>query len=288
VTADAARTRSYGGSRPPGRRNGAAIRATLGRSMTKLALAVIVALIALPSLIVMVTSFGTDPFIKFPPSSWGFARYESVFNPNHVWYGDLLRSLEVASIVAVIAVVIGSMFVFATQRSRLPRIPGLDLLVLAPLVVPSVTFVLALYLLFSKLHLVGSLWGVVLAHVVLAVPLVVLVLGSALSRVPRNLEEAALSLGANRTRTAFDVTLRLLWPAVGAAAVFAFITSFDEVVFVSFLAGPDFKTLPLEIFESLQFGVDPAITAIATLLSLSAALLLGLLTWLQRLQEKVA
>jgi putative spermidine/putrescine transport system permease protein len=264
-----------------------AARARLGRGVSRLALAVIVALIALPSFIVVITSFGTEPFIKFPPGAWGLRRYMSVLSTNSVWYGDFLRSLEVASIVAVISVIIGIMFVLATQRTRLPRVPGLDLLILAPLVIPSVTFVLALYLLFSKLHLVGTRLAVVLAHVVLAVPLVVLVMGSAISRVPRSLEEAALSLGASRTRTVVDVTLRLLWPAIGAAAVFAFITSFDEVVFVSFLAGPGFKTLPLEIFQSLQFGVDPAITAIATLLSGSAAAMLGLIMWLQRRMEKV-
>jgi ABC-type spermidine/putrescine transport system permease subunit II len=257
-------------------------RSRMGQGAKNAVLALIVAAIAFPSTIVLITSFGNEPFIKFPPSSWGVHRYTSVATTNSIWYGDFLRSLKVAAIVAVISVVIGLMFVLATQRTRLPRLPGLDLLILAPLIIPSVTYVLALYLLYTKLHLVGTAIGVVLAHVVLAVPLVVLVIGTAITRIPRTLEDAALSLGASRTRTAVDVTLRLLWPAIGAAAVFAFITSFDEAVFVSFLAGPGFTTLPLEIFHSLQFGVDPAVTAIAALLSVSAAVMLGLIMWLQK------
>jgi ABC-type spermidine/putrescine transport system permease subunit II len=122
----------------------------------------------------------------------------------------------------------------------------------------------------------------VLAHTLLALPLVVLVIGSAIQRVPGSLEDAALSLGAGRVRTTLDITLRLLLPAIAVAAVFAFITSFDDAVFVSFLAGPGFTTLPLEIFNSLQFGVDPAITAIAALLTGTAGALFLLVSWLQR------
>jgi ABC-type spermidine/putrescine transport system permease subunit II len=140
----------------------------------------------------------------------------------------------------------------------------------------------ALYSLFADLRLLGSFFGLLMVHITMALPFVLLIIGAAISRVPRELELAALSLGASRTRAWRDITLRLLLPALVASFIFAFIGSFDEAIVTSFLASIGFVTLPVEIFSSVRFGVDPVITAIATLLTLATALLMVIYGMMRR------
>ena len=128
----------------------------------------------------------------------------------------------------------------------------------------------------------GRFGGLLVVHVTLALPFVLLIAGAAIARVPKELELAAQSLGASRARAWRDVTLRLLLPAVAASFIFAFVVSFDEAIVTSFLSGPGFVTLPVAVFNSVRFGVDPVITAIATLLTLATALLLLLYGLLRR------
>jgi ABC-type spermidine/putrescine transport system permease subunit II len=177
-----------------------------------------------------------------------------------------------------VAVVIGVGFAFGTQRTRLGRLPVLEAFVLGPILVPGIAFAIAMYTLMAQLGLVGSATGLAITHVLLALPFVILIVGAAMSRVPSQYEEAAMSLGASRLRAHVDITIRLLSAAIFGAALFAFITSFDDAVYVSFLAGPGFTTLPLEIFHSLQFGVDPAVTAIAGTLTVATAAVVAMVT----------
>jgi ABC-type spermidine/putrescine transport system permease subunit II len=114
------------------------------------------------------------------------------------------------------------------------------------------------------------------------VPFVFLITGSAITKVPRDLELAALSLGATRFQAWRDVTLRFLAPAIAASFIFAFVASFDETVITAFLSGVGFVTLPVAIFHSVRDGIDPVITAIATLLTLGTGGLLTMHTVLRR------
>ena len=156
------------------------------------------------------------------------------------------------------------------------------MLAVAPLLVPSLAYAIALYVVFAELHLLGTRIGLVLAHSILAVPFVVLVVGGALTRVPRDLEGAAMSLGANRGRAWWDVTVKLLAPAFLGGFVLAFLTSFDEVVVTSFIAGVGYETVPKQIFDEIRSGVDPSIAAVGMLLTALTGFLLLTVSMVRR------
>jgi len=145
---------------------------------------------------------------------------------------------------------------------------------------PIVAYAVALYIVYARAHIVGTTGGLVISHTIRALPFVVVIAGSAINRIPRELELVAMALGASRSRAVIGITLRLLMPAIAASLIFAFLTSFDEAVFVTFLGGPDLITLPKATFDSEQQSVDPVITAIATVLMLcTGAMMLIAVYW---------
>jgi ABC-type spermidine/putrescine transport system permease subunit II len=148
----------------------------------------------------------------------------------------------------------------------LPFREALQTLGLSPLIIPGVAYAVAMYTFYAQIRLIGNPIGLVLVHAILALPFVIIIVGAAVNRIPRELELVAMTLGASRFRAMTGITLRLLLPAIGAAFVFAFITSFDEAVFVSFIGGPGLITLPKAIFNSVLTGIDPLITAVAAVL----------------------
>jgi ABC-type spermidine/putrescine transport system permease subunit II len=147
---------------------------------------------------------------------------------------------------------------------------------------PISAYAVGMYAVFAQTDMLGTFNGIVLAHVIHGLPLVVIILTTALDQVRPELELAAMTMGASRIRAWGGITLRLLTPAVVGAAIFAFVMSFDEAVFITFLGGPGLVTLPKLIFDSVQFGVDPAITAIATILMAATAVLMLIATRLRK------
>jgi ABC-type spermidine/putrescine transport system permease subunit II len=240
----------------------------------------IVIFMLVPAVAILVMSFSNDQQLAFPPTSWGVAQYYG-FAISDVWKGALWKSFQVALPACLIALLIGLPAVIALNRSRLPLKGVVTGLGLAPLVLPGVAYAVAMYTLTVRLGILGNFWTLVLADAMLVVPFVIVVLTAAIARVPRELELVAMSLGASRSRAVLGVTVRLLLPGIVAAGVLAFITNFDEAVFVNFIAGPELVTLPKAIFESLRTGLDPVITAIAAVLMLLTAgsmLIVSLLT----------
>jgi ABC-type spermidine/putrescine transport system permease subunit II len=256
--------------------------ATVGRRAFKaieiVLLAGVVVYMIVPSVLVVVLSFSDDSFIKFPPDNWGGRQYETLFHSQD-WLDPALRSLGVATASAMLATLIGVGAVLAMHRLDMPGRNLLQFVGIGPLLVPGVAYAVALYAFFAWTGLLGTSQALILAHTTLAVPFVLLIAGAAILRVPRELEAAAHSLGASRLRAWRDVTLPLLLPAIAASFIFSFVTSFDEAVVASFLG---YQTLPVAIFNSVRFGIDPVITAIATILTLSTGALLSVYALLQR------
>jgi ABC-type spermidine/putrescine transport system permease subunit II len=243
--------------------------------VTRLAHAFAVAVIALfllgPIVLVLVLSFSNDTFISFPPESWGVREYRTMLQ-SPLWSAPIQHSLAIASVVALLVALIGSCAVIAMARTRIPGRRLLLAIAIGPLVVPGVVYAIGAYETFNDLGLAGSRAAFVLAHAVLATPLFLIVASAAITRVPRDLELAAMSLGAGRTRALTDVTLRLMAPAIVAGAVLAFSLSLNEVVVSSFLADASFTTLPVAIYASLRIAVDPVVMAISATLAACAAL----------------
>lgn len=225
-----------------------------------------------PVLLTVLMSFSGEDYFAFPPESWGLTQYRELFG-DPVW-GDALRlSLEVAATVAALALAIGVPAAFAIQRSRLPGRNAIYAVGLAGIGIPIAAFAVALYGLFSDLGLRGTYLGLVLANTTLAVPIVLIVVTAAVSRLPVTLELVAMTAGASRARASLGITVRLLAPAIVASAALAFVTSFEEAVLINFVGGVDQTTLPKAILNTARFGTSPVIAAISTLLMLGAGLL---------------
>ncbi|HEY8304926.1 MAG TPA: ABC transporter permease subunit [Solirubrobacteraceae bacterium] len=241
-----------------------------------LALALVALSMLAPAALVVALSFSNERVFDFPPHAWGFRQYRVLFEDPR-WGSALWLSVRVAVPVALLAAALVVPMLLAVHRSRLPGRHALALGGLTGLVLPASAYAVAIYAVFAQVGLLGTYLGLVLADLTLAIPVMLLVTSPALSRIPEDLELAAMVAGANRARAWVGITVRLLAPAIFAGLVLAFMASFDEAVFVNFIAGPEQETLPKAIFDSIRYGLDPVVTAIATLLILgtSAATILA-------------
>jgi ABC-type spermidine/putrescine transport system permease subunit II len=226
---------------------------------------IVIVLMFVPVFAVTILSFSNESFLHFPPAQWGLRQYV-VFFSSPYWTASIIKSFMIGIPAAILATIIGLPAVFALNRSELPFREALQTLGLSPLIIPGVAYAVAMYTFYAQIRLIGNPIGLVLVHAILALPFVIIIVGAAVNRIPRELELVAMTLGASRFRAMTGITLRLLLPAIGAAFVFAFITSFDEAVFVSFIGGPGLITLPKAIFNSVLTGIDPLITAVAAVL----------------------
>jgi ABC-type spermidine/putrescine transport system permease subunit II len=238
-------------------------------------------LLLAPAGLVAALSFSNDAFFEFPPRGWGWRQYRTLFEDPR-WGSALWLSVKIAVPVALLAALVVVPMLFAVQRSRLPGRTALQAAGITGIVLPISAYAVAMYGVFAQVGLLGTYAGLVLANLTLAVPVTLLVTGAAMSRIPAELELAAMVAGASRAQAWVGITVRLLAPAIAAGAVLAFMTSLDEAVFINFLGGPGQETLPKAILDSVRYGLDPVITAIATLLMVGTSIAMGLAAWLAR------
>ena len=218
-----------------------------------------------PIVIVCILSFGGEGYLHFPPTSFSLRWFEAFFGDTR-WRQSLLSSTLIALIACIIATAIGFIAAYALVRGEMRAKKFVLSLMLLPIIVPTVIAAIAMYFLTAKLGLVGNTLWIGFCHAVIALPVVLLILLASLQGVDINLERAALSLGASRTRVFFKVVVPIAWPGVVSAALFAFLTSFDELVISIFLAGARAQTLPVRIWNSLHLEIEPVIAAAATFL----------------------
>jgi putative spermidine/putrescine transport system permease protein len=197
------------------------------------------------------------------------------------------NSLAVAAVTTLLATALGTPAAIALARMQSRAKPLLVGLFAAPMVVPVVVVAIAFYFLFAPMGLVNGFLGLVIAHTVLAIPFVVIVVHASLQGFDFELVRAAASLGARPVTIFFRILAPLIGPGIAAGAVFAFMTSFDETVVALFIAGPDQRTIPLQMFEGVREQISPAITAAATLLVFASTLLLGTAELLRRRGERM-
>lgn len=261
----------------------------LGRAPTGLQLAGVVTRAGLavflfvPVVAIVVLSFSADELLVFPPGQWGFDRYEAFFG-SETWVTAVWESLKIGVAAASLALVAGLSLVLAIYRTNLPFKDVLQAVGIGPLVLPRVAYAVALYTFFIQIDLIGKGVGLMLAHAALGIPFVILIVGPAIGRIPVDLEFVAMSLGASRARAIVGVTLRLLLPSIAGAYILAFVVSFDDAIFAVFLSGPEFTTLPKAIYNTVKTGLEPLITAIATLLMVATGIVLSAATFLRRVR----
>ena len=237
--------------------------------------------LALPLLVVLPLAFNASPFLTYPMTGVTLDWFHAVFT-REPWMPAFFNSLRVGLGAAALAVVIGGLAATGTMLSgRFGQIV-LSGLFLSPLVIPSVVLGVAFAHAFGQAGLGGGYLSLVLAHAILGAPLVFLSVISALKGLDPELEWAAASMGASRFHRFRTVTLPLAAPGFLTGALFAFITSFDEVVVALFLAAPQSMTLPIALFAGLRDRLEPTIVAVALLLSVLSFLFLVALNRLQR------
>jgi putative spermidine/putrescine transport system permease protein len=248
------------------------------RPLTRLFLSLVCLLVAIwlvaPTLVVVPMSFNENKSLAFPPQGFSWQWYQN-FATNPDWSNSFLNSLKVASIVAVLATVLGTLAAFGLDRMKAGPASLLRMLMLTPMVVPGVVLAIGIYAVYLDTHLVGTLLGFVLAHTVLALPFVLIAVSASLEVFDRRLETAAASLGAGALTTFRTVTLPLILPGMLSGLLFAFATSFDEIVVSLFITNPYLKTLPVQIFSSITRDADPTVAAVGTILLFATTILIG-------------
>jgi len=222
-----------------------------------------------PILIVFPMSISSSPFVRFPPTAWTLRWYENLA-ATPKWATALGSSVRVAVVAIVLSLILGSMAAIGVSRLRHRGKAMIEALILAPMIVPPIILAIALYYLYAPLGVLGSPESLALGHALLAVPFVFITVRAALRGFDRNLELAALGLGAGWMTMFRRVMLPAIWPGVVAGAVFAFITSFDDVVLALFLTDVRSRTLPRVIYEGVKHDIDPTIVAVAALLVLTS------------------
>jgi putative spermidine/putrescine transport system permease protein len=237
---------------------------------------VILLFLALPIVVILVTSFSNNAFASFPPDAWTLNWYKALFADGSKWPAALSLSALVAALSTVFSLIIGVTAATALVRSELPLRSAVFALVLGPLVIPQIVTALGLFLLFEPAAMLGSPIAIALGHTVLAAPIAVLILIATLRGIDERLEDAAASMGAGRLTIARKITFPLAAPGMIAAAIFSFITSFDEFYISQFLSSVDTVTLPVQVYNSLTFEIDPSVTAVSAILIAFAILALGL------------
>jgi putative spermidine/putrescine transport system permease protein len=236
---------------------------------------IILFIIIAPILVLVPLSFSSQVTFTFPPPEYSLKWYEAFFE-NSQWMDGLWRSVIIAVLTAIVATIIGTMAALAVHRLEFPGKKVFTNLIVAPMIIPVIVVGIAMYHTFSAYKLTNTIPGLVLAHSILALPIVFVTVSASLKGMDRNLELAALSLGSTPIGVFFKITLPLIRSAVIASALFAFITSLDEVVVSIFIAGAKTKTLPIVMWENMRTQVDPTIAAASTLLIIGTILLFAL------------
>lgn len=253
----------------------------LGRLWLYVLSGLILLFLILPTFIVIPMSFSDSRFLQFPPPALSLRWYESFFGSAE-WLRATRVSFTAAVLVMLVATPLGVAAAYGLHNAGLRVTRALNVLLISPLIIPVIILGVGIFYLYVRLDLVNSMTGIVLAHSVLAVPFVVVTVSSGLKQYDMNQERVARSLGASRFTAFRTVTLPQLKNSIYAGALFAFITSLDEVVIALFVAGGERTTLTRRMFAGLRDEVDPTIAAISSLLIIISVLLLALLQFLTR------
>ena len=237
--------------------------------------------LVIPTLLVIPMSFSASQYLEFPPREWSVRWYKSYFNSTP-WMQATVTSLKAGLLTALLATPLATMAAYGLHVSRLRHANLLLMVLLTPMVVPVILIGIGVFYAYVKLKLVNSLLGLVLAHSMLAIPVVMLVVASALKSFDLDQELVARSLGASRIKAFWMVTLPQIKFSVVTGAVLAFLTSFDEIIVSLFVSGGDNSTLTRNMFNALRDQVDPTIAAISTLIVLATTVLLVITQYVGR------
>jgi putative spermidine/putrescine transport system permease protein len=233
---------------------------------------VVLFLLIVPSLVVIPMSFSDSQYLEFPPKNWSLRWYENYFSSGKVgmgfndWIGATKTSVKVAVLTIFVATPIGTMAAYGLINSGSRVRTILFPIMISPMMVPVILVAIGLFYFYVQFKMVNSILGLVLGHSLVAMPLVLIIVLSALKNYDMNQEKVARSLGASRLRAFFEITLPQIKFSIISASLISFLTSFDEVIISLFVAGGDNSTITRAMFLALRDQIDPTIAAISTIL----------------------
>jgi len=246
-----------------------------------------------PIMVIVPLAFNAQDFFTFTPqmlaldpAGYSLKHFRDFFtNPD--WQHAMRNSLSIAPMATLVSVSLGTLAAIGLSQSHVPFKRVIMAVLISPMIVPLIISAAGMYFFFSSIGLQGTYWGVVLAHAILGIPFVIITVTATMVGFDRSLTRAAASLGAGPVRTFFKVQLPLILPGVISGGLFAFITSFDEVVIVIFVGSAGQRTLPWQMFIGLREQISPTILAVATLMVGLSILLLATLEMLRRRNERM-
>jgi putative spermidine/putrescine transport system permease protein len=254
------------------------------------ALIVICALILLfliaPILVIMPLSFNSEPYFTYPMPGLSMKWYADFFQDPR-WLNALKVSTIVGLASTTLSMTLGTLAALGLSRSNFPYRAAVMAFLISPMIVPVVITAVGMYFFFANLGLNNTYFGIILAHTALATPFVVITVTATLTGFDQSLIRAGASLGASPMTVFRKVTFPLILPGMISGALFAFVTSFDEVVVVLFIASPDQRTLPKQMFSGIREQISPTITAAATMLVIAAGAMLVTVELLRRRSERL-
>lgn len=246
-----------------------------------------------PIVVVIPLSFNAVPFftfteamLTFDPAGYSLKWYEDFFT-NLNWQGAVKNSLIIAVFATLISTVLGTVAALGLSRPEMPYKSVIMGILISPMIVPLIISAAGMYFFYSKVGLSSTHIGVILAHAALGTPFVVITVTATLVGFDHSLIRAAATLGASPQVAFFRIIVPLILPGVISGALFAFITSFDEVVVVLFVGSYEQRTIPWQMFSGIREQISPTILAVATLLVIVSILLLTSVEMLRRRSERL-
>jgi putative spermidine/putrescine transport system permease protein len=266
-----------------------------------------------PILIVIPLSFNAEPYFTFTekmlaldPDGYSLRWYDLLLTfgtqapeapRDAAWWGDVWRnatwvnaaknSVIIGVFSTLLATILGTVAALGLSRPEMPYRRAIMAVLLSPMIVPIIITATGLFFFYSMTGLANSYLGVILAHATLGIPFVIITVTATLVGFDQSLTRAAASLGAPPTTTFFRITMPLILPGVISGALFAFVTSFDEVVVVLFVAAHDQQTIPRQMWNGIREQISPAILSVATILVVVSIALLTTVELLRRRSERL-
>lgn len=246
-----------------------------------------------PIVVVMPLSFNAEDFftftpemLRFDPAGYSLKHYEDFLTSSN-WQHALRNSISIAPAATLLSVSFGTLAAIGLSSEHVPFRRTIMAILISPMIVPLIISAAGMFFFYSRIGLQGTYLGVVLAHAALGIPFVIITVTATLVGFDRSLTRAAANMGAGPVRTFFKVQMPLILPGVISGGLFAFITSFDEVVVVLFVGSAGQKTLPWQMFIGLREQISPTILAVATILVAISVVLLATMEMLRRRSERL-
>lgn len=227
--------------------------------------ALVMAFLVIPCILVMPMSFSDSQYLEFPPRSLSLRWYEAFFTSPE-WIQSAVVSLKVAGLTTVLATVLGTLASYGLYKATSLFTPLTRGLLMLPMMIPLIFVAIGVFFVYARFGLNNTITGLVLAHTTLAIPFVMIAVGNGLKSFDPNLERAARSLGASPVTAFLTVTLPQIRISVFSGMLFAFVTSFDEVVVSLFVSSGANSTLTKRMFANIRDQVDPTVAAISSML----------------------